>query len=128
MATYYTLKLSQVKASDEEVITYLCFEGGASGVSENLDFVQTHDNYEAQTIEKDEKNLDVYFESPPSREFIESLQQKYPLIKIELAEDEEKDWREEWKKGLKAFELVSDIWVVPSWLDKPQEAKDESPR
>jgi ribosomal protein L11 methyltransferase len=77
----------------------LCFEFGAGGVEEQLDFVQPDLVFDPQIIKKDRHDLNVYFEMAPNPEFSEIIKSKFDGIKIELFEEENKDWMEEWKKG-----------------------------
>ena len=42
------------------------------------------------------------------------------MIQAELNAEDEKDWLAEWKKGFVPFKLVGPVWVVPSWLEKPE--------
>lgn len=119
---YFHMVLSGVPRSDEDVVTGLCFEHGASGVSENLKFHQESLQYDPVIIETPLVNLDVYFESAPGQEFIDQLQLQYPDLKVVVSEETQKDWNEEWKKGFVEFELVDGIWVVPSWRKAPEEA------
>lgn len=121
LAPYFSMRLNLVKREDEDLISSLCFDYGALGVSENLKFIQDFDNYAPVTVEVDVKNLDVYFDSAPSAELINELTDNY---KVEVSVDEKanKDWMSEWKKNFKAFSLAGPFWIVPSWLEVPPEA------
>lgn len=121
--TYFHLQLSNVVRSEEDWLSQFCFDQGAAGVSENLDFIQTLDHYEPKTIEKEIKTLDVYFASRPSEDFFIQIQSKFPHITLELKEEENKDWLEEWKKGFNSFRLAGPYWILPSWLERPAEAE-----
>ena len=121
--TYFHIKLQNVKAEDEDFITQLCFDYSAAGVSEDLDFTQTADHYEPVTVEKPIKTLNVFFEQRPVEPFFLSILENYPTVEVVVSEEENKDWLEEWKKGLEAFPLAGPYWVVPSWLETPVEAE-----
>lgn len=123
MSSYYLLQIKDVPRTSEELLSLKCFELGAMGVSEDLKFRQTAADYEPETIESDILSLNVYFETAPLPESLQELKAFFPEIKFELSEEEEKDWLEEWKKGFEAFALVDDVWIVPSWLKAPPEAK-----
>jgi ribosomal protein L11 methyltransferase len=123
MQTYLELKLSQVPANLEDEISGLCFENGASGVAEEMAFTQMREDYAPEKVETEFISLVAYFEQAPREEFLNMFQQKYPEVVVELKEQENKDWLEEWKKDFVAFPLAGDYWVVPSWLEAPSEAK-----
>lgn len=121
--TYFQILLKNVKPSDEEFVTSDCFDFGALGVSEDLDFKQTSLKYEPETLEKEVLDLQVYFSEAPSTEFLKRIHSTYPGVQVESLEKENKDWLSEWKKGFLEFELVSGIWVVPSWREPPPHAR-----
>lgn len=122
MSTYFCLHLSQVPHLQEDAIVEACFTAGASGVAENLEFRQPDLTYDPETVVKEFLDLDVYFVTSPGSGFIELLQSRFPAININLKEEANKDWMEEWKKGFQSFPLVEGVWVVPSWLTPPAEA------
>ncbi len=123
MQNYYRIILKNVSASDEDILTSICFEAGAGGVSEKLDFIQESLKYEPVFIQKDILTLEVFFEDKPDLQIIEKIKIMYPQITIELSEEEGKDWMEDWKKHFTAFSLVGKYWVVPSWLKAPSAAE-----
>lgn len=123
MSTYFEVKLLQVPKHLEDEISGHCFSYDATGVMESMDFHQMRDDYAPTEIEKELKNLVAYFNEKPGLEFFKIFEDKFTEIKIEISEQENKDWMEEWKKDFKAFPLAEDYWVVPSWLDSPAEAK-----
>lgn len=122
-SSYFQLLLKKVARLDEEVITDLCFGYGASGVSEDLDFLQESLQYEPVTVDKPFISLNIFFESAPDKELLDQIKKKWPEIEVTLSEEPNKDWNEEWKKGFEEFELVKGIWVVPSWRQEPAGAK-----
>ncbi len=121
-ASYFVLQVHQLPASSEDLLTYLCFEWGAEGISEVLEFSQAGKDYEPVTIEKPTKSIEVFFAKAPSPLIVETLLSAVPSLEIELKECPELDWLEEWKKGFEPFPLVENIWVVPSWLKAPAQA------
>lgn len=121
--SYFRIRLSQVPAELEDIITTHCFESGASGVTEALAFTQPDLTYDPQLLHVRTHEMDVFFQETPNKAFFEGLQQQSPGIKWNIYEEENKDWLEEWKKGFKPFKLVGDFWVVPSWLQPPEECK-----
>ncbi len=117
--SFYKIVLKQVPRDQEDIITGLCFDCGASGISENLKFHQDSLNYEPQTIETPFVELVVYFESAPGKDLLSQLQRRWSEVEVTVLEETQKDWNEEWKKGFEEFELVDRIWVVPSWRKAP---------
>ena len=123
MSHYHVLTLSSVRPDQIDLLTGVLFDHGASGVQEDLDFEQIGEFYEVKEIPKELTKLLVYFEEPPSDELKTHIKEHYPEIEMSMSSEENRDWLEEWKKGYKSFELVNGIYVVPSWLETPAEAK-----
>ena len=121
--SFFRLRLKNVPRIEEDPVSGACFEHGASGVSENLSFHQESLQYDPVIVETPFVELDVFFESIPSRELLDHLRQNWPGVKIVISEEAQKDWNEEWKKGFVEFELVDGIWVVPSWREAPANAR-----
>lgn len=121
--SYYLLHISNIPREDEELLSLKCFELGALGVSEKLNFRQTAADYEPETLVAEILELDVYFDQSPGMDALQELQAYFPEVQVQLSEEAEKDWLEEWKKGFEAFSLVKGIWIVPSWLKPPAEAE-----
>lgn len=117
MQTYFEVLLNGVKATDEEYISSVLFELGAEGITQNLKFIQIAEDFNPEIIDEDEVNLVAYFSKAISTEDLSSL--KDYCKAIDLKEEEQKDWLEEWKKHYKAFAIVEGYWVVPSWLESP---------
>ena len=120
---YLRLVLSQVPAEYEDLLSAICFEYGASGISQILKFSQKSLQYEASIEDEEILSFDVFFESPVSEDFFAYLQANMPMLQYHLHSEDYKDWMHEWKKHFKAFALIGDLWVVPSWLEIPKEAK-----
>lgn len=120
---YYRVRLSQVPADLEDIITTHCFEFGASGVTEALVFTQPDLTYDPQILHVRNHDMDVFFAENPPKNFFDGLLTINALIRWNIYEEENKDWLEEWKKGFKPFKLIGDFWVVPSWLQPPPECK-----
>lgn len=121
--SYYRIRLSQVPAELEDILTTHCFESGASGVTEVLSFAQPDLTYDPKILHNQTHEMDVFFQTEAPASFFEGLKELSPLIGWSINQEETKDWLEEWKKGFKPFKLVGDFWVVPSWLTPPPECK-----
>lgn len=117
--TYYRVRLRQVGPVAEDLVTTHSFECGALGVSEALAYTQPDLTYDPKLVPVRHHELDVFFEQRPGREFFDGLTKVDDKITYEVFEEEQKDWLAEWKKGFKAFPLVGDYWVVPSWEEVP---------
>jgi ribosomal protein L11 methyltransferase len=120
---YFRVRLSQVPAQLEDIVTTQCFESGASGVTEALVFTQPDLTYDPNIVPKSTHDMDVFFGERPSEEFYTRLRELSPYIQSSIYEEENKDWLAEWKKGFNAFQLIGSYWVVPSWLKPPPECK-----
>jgi ribosomal protein L11 methyltransferase len=123
--TYFRVRLSNVSTPKESEVTNFCFSHKALGLSEVLSFTQPDLTYDPSLISRHSLELDVFFEKKPTEEFFSGLKENFSEIRCATSEEESKDWLEEWKKGFVAFKLVGDVWVVPSWLEKPAEAQIE---
>ncbi len=124
-STYFRVRLSQVPRIQEHEITVFCFAHKALGISEVLNFSQPDLTYDPSLIPQRFLELDVFFESKPESDFFSSLQKINSTVRMLENEEESKDWLEEWKKGFVPFKLVGPVWVVPSWLEKPQDVQTE---
>lgn len=118
-SNYFCLELHNVGKDQEDLLTEFCFAHGASGMAEQLEFTQSPEIWEGQAVEKEHIDIQVYFESPPSEEFLLQLKTRFPEVFIELKEEENRDWLEEWKKGYEPFALTPEFWIVPSWKEVP---------
>lgn len=121
--SYIRIRLSQVPAELEDIMTTYCFENSATGVTEVLAFAQPDLTYDAKVVATQSHEMDVFFAEKPTEAFFNGLKDLNVNIRWNLFEEENKDWLAEWKKGFKPFKLVGDFWVVPSWLEAPPEAK-----
>lgn len=123
--TYFRVQLSMVPRFQEEEITTFCFEKKALGLSEVLGFTQPDLTYDPSLTPRSMLELEVFFETAPSDDFYNELKNINPSIQVRTAEEENKDWLAEWKKGFVPFKLIGPIWVVPSWLEKPEGVEKE---
>lgn len=117
MPTYFEILLNGVKALDEEMLSEALFEMGAQGVSQDLKFIQVAEDFSPEIIEEDIINLKAFFLKPVTYEQLQAF--KPFCAEIDIKEEQQKDWLEEWKKHFKAFAIVKDYWVVPSWIKSP---------
>lgn len=123
--TYYKVRLSMVPRFQEDEVSVYCFAQKALGLSEVLSFTQPDLTYDPSLLPRQQLELDIFFEQKPADDFYTGIKNINPNIQIITQEEETKDWLEEWKKGFNPFKLVGPAWVVPSWLEKPAEAKIE---
>lgn len=123
--TYFRIRLSFVNRTQEAELTQFCFNHAALGLSEVLSFTQPDLTYDPSLISRRFLELDVFFEQKPEVQFFNQLNENFPEVKHSTNEEESKDWLSEWKKGFVPFKLVGKTWVVPSWLEKPDEAETE---
>ncbi len=121
--SYVQISLKGVRSCDEDLVSGLCFEHGALGVSEALQFTQTDGEEDIISQPQDRTELSAYFEQAPQADFFETVKSRYPDVVVQVSTEEARDWLQEWKKGFEPFELVTGVWVVPSWLEAPPEAK-----
>lgn len=122
-STFFRVRLNQVPASLEDILTTYCFEHNASGVTEALVFTQPDLTYDPDLVPVSTHDMDVFFAEKPSEEFFKGIKEMSPQIQWNIAEEENKDWLAEWKKGFVSFNLVGSFWVVPSWLTPPPECE-----
>ncbi|MFN7454934.1 MAG: 50S ribosomal protein L11 methyltransferase [Pseudobdellovibrionaceae bacterium] len=123
MNSFIRIRLSQVPAAFEDVITQHCFDYGATGLTEALQFVQPDLTYDPKILLQKNQDIDVYFTERPNSGFFDKLREWAPSIQWHIFEEESKDWLAEWKKGFQSFQLAGPYWIVPSWLTAPQEAQ-----
>ncbi len=67
--SYFRIRLSQVPAELEDIITTHCFESGASGVTEALAFTQPDLTYDPQLLHVRAHDMDVFFQEKPDSGF-----------------------------------------------------------
>lgn len=121
---YYKFIISKLPSDIEDVVTSICFDYGAEGVSENLEFEQLDREYKTKTIDKDIKTIEAYFSKMPDESsLVEQIKKLNKDLHTKLIKEPVQDWMSEWKKGFKPFELTNEVWVVPSWLEPPQHSK-----
>jgi ribosomal protein L11 methyltransferase len=121
--SYIRIRLRQVPAAWEDILTTHCFEHGATGVTEALHFAQPDLTYDPKILYDKAHDMDVYFLEKPSQEYFDKILEYVPQLKWDIFEEENKDWLAEWKKNFKPFKLVGPYWVVPSWMEPPPEAE-----
>ena len=126
--TYARLHVAGLARSNEDDFTQVCFEMGASGITEDLEFSQKDLRYEPDVIETTLMSVDVFFtDEVDFAQAIEALGARFPEARFQMTSEENKDWLTEWKKGFKPFAFAGPFWVIPSWLQAPPEApKDRS--
>lgn len=118
--TYFKVRLSHVPRTQEDEVTSFCFEHKALGLSEVLGFKQPDLTYDPSLVPRALLELEVFFEKTPEQTFYTGLKELNSMIQVQTFEEENKDWLAEWKKGFVPFKLVGPIWIVPSWLEKPE--------
>lgn len=123
MNHFFVLYLSQVPSHLEEEISALAFEYQALGVSEKLPFSQPEGEEVVFTETPEKRSLEIFFAEPPSDLFRQKLEELCPTCKIQISEEQNRDWLAEWKKSFQPFPLVNGHWIVPSWCEAPREAK-----
>lgn len=125
MNSYYRVRFSNLSVIHEDILTTLSIEYGATGVSEALEFTQTDLTYGARVTKRRSHDIDVYFLTKPSEDFFSEVKVIDSSIQWQTFEEQHKDWLEEWKKGFVPFALTPQVWIVPSWLEKPAEAEKQ---
>jgi ribosomal protein L11 methyltransferase len=123
MNSYFRVRFHSLSEINEDILTTISLDHGATGVSEVLEFSQPNLTFEARVTKRKSHDVDVYFLEKPSLDFFDAIKKLDSQISWSTFEEPHQDWLEEWKKGFKAFPLTSQVWVVPSWLEKPAEAK-----
>lgn len=120
---YLELHIIDFPSDMEDLLTECLFSMGAEGVAENLPFIQEDQYLQVTMIENKFKNMVAYFAPVNPAELISSLVSRFPNIKIKEELKPNQDWLAEWKKSFVPFALTHDIWICPSWLEKPSQAK-----
>lgn len=119
---YCRVLVKNLDHSSEDYFTSFCFEHGAQGVFEELEFTQPDLVYTAQVRETQKINVNVIFPEQPPENFFLKLEVEFAETKAERFIEQDRDWLEEWKKGFEAFLFVDPFWIVPSWRQAPKEA------
>ncbi len=81
---YFRIRLQGVNVIEEDVLSSLVFEYGASGISEALAFAQSDLSYEPQILRPRTHDLDVFFPNSPVDEFFTSLQKLSPPVVLQV--------------------------------------------
>ena len=122
---YFRLRALGLQRHDEDDFSTSCFELGAAGVAEDLKFKQMDLCYEPDVVETPEFDLNVYFTEAPREDLVLQLQSRFPKVRLEMVQEQNKDWLAEWKKGFVPFCFAGPFWVVPSWCPAPPEVAGE---
>lgn len=120
---YYRVRVKKIPSSLEAEVTEVSFLHGCNGLSEVLSYIQKDLVYEPEIRPQRFHDIDVFFNEKPSDKYFNDLKELNDGILIEVIEETQKDWLEEWKKGFKPFHLVGPFWVIPSWFEAPPEAE-----
>src|SRR5258708_4064714 len=121
---YCRVLVKNLESRNEDYFTSFCFEHEAQGVFEELEFTQPDLVYAAKVQEREKINVNVFFPQQPPEEFFLKLEIEFPGTKVERFIEQNRDWLEEWKKGFEPFMFVDPFWIVPSWREKPKNAKN----
>lgn len=121
--SYFDVLVCGLRREDEDLFSTFCFEHGAAGVSEDLKFTQPELKYDPSVLETPVFDSHVFFEAPPSEDFLLKLPSQFVGARVEIREEAHRDWMQEWKKGFKPFLFVAPFWIVPSWFARPAEAE-----
>ncbi len=120
--TYFRIRVQNLTAMSEDIITTLSIDYGASGISEALAYTQHDLAYEPRVLKQRSHEIDVFFSEKPVTEYFEEIKKLDDRISWQIYEEKHKDWLEEWKKGFVPFALTQKVWIVPSWQKIPAEA------
>lgn len=123
MDSYFCLVVKNLTTEELDLFSSECFDFGAAGVEEELQFTQDSLEYEPKTVDVDSHSVKVYFTEKPDEAKLARLQNQYPDSQFLLSEEQNKDWMAEWKKSYKPFKLIDTFWVVPSWCEIPRECE-----
>lgn len=119
---FYKIRLYSIPKDKEDDVTELCFNCGANGLTEALQFSQPDLTYDPDIVFKRSHDIDAYFNTSPDKIFFEKLSEIVPYVRWEIIEEETKDWLAEWKKSFHPFSFVGPYWIVPTWMEKPADA------
>ena len=117
---FFRLQAAGIERSREDEFTALCFEIGASGVAEELQFVQPDLVYEAEAQEPPYLTANVFFAEAPAEDLLLKIQGEFPEARLERFTEENRDWLAEWKKdsNLFCFQLHSGSFQAGAHLPK----------
>jgi len=118
---FFVLELKQVPQNSLDLVTALSFELGACGSEEELNFEQENLAYEPIPIQKELTDVKFYFHTAPHPSELESLRQHCRSLNI--LQEQNRDWMEEWKKHFEPFALTGPYWIVPSWREVPPQCE-----
>lgn len=121
--SFFQVHIRQIQSEREEDVADLCFEAGATGVSQDLQFQQPDLVYEAEIVDTSRIDLNAFFEAEPPAELLLRLRELDSTAEVIVSQKPNEDWMENWKKHFAAFCLTGPYWIVPSWLPAPTEAR-----
>ena len=120
--TYFRIRLQGLSEMNEDIITTMSIDYGATGVAEALAYSQPDLTFDPRILKQRDHEIDVFFPEKPTDEYFQELKKLDQKISYQVFEEKHKDWLEEWKKGFVPFALTPKVWIVPSWLEVPKEA------
>ncbi len=120
---FFALYLRTCPSEIIDEVVALCFEHGATGTSEELNYNQKSLALDPVILERSVQDMAVFFMEEPSFDLLEEIKGMVPTAHVELKKEPVQDWLQVWKKGFESFRLVGETFVVPSWRDAPPEAK-----
>lgn len=122
MNTYFRIRIQNLSSINEDILATLSIEHGASGVSEALSYVQPDLTFDPRILKQKAHEIDVFFPEKPTPDYFQEIKKLDDRISFQIFEEKHKDWLEEWKKGFIPFALTPKVWIVPSWLEIPEQA------
>lgn len=120
--TYFRVRVQNLSSINEDVLTTLSIDYGATGVAEALAFSQPDLTFDPRILKQRAHEIDIFFPQKPTEDYFQEVKKLDEKISWQVFEEKHQDWLEEWKKGFVPFALTSKVWIVPSWLEVPREA------
>lgn len=120
--TYFRVRVQNLSSINEDVLTTLSIDHGATGVAEALVFSQPDLTFDPRILKQRAHEVDVFFPQRPTEDYFQKIKKLDKKISWQVFEEKHQDWLEEWKKGFVPFALTPKVWIVPSWLEVPREA------
>ena len=120
--TYFRIRIQGLSSMNEDILTTLSIDYGATGVAEALPYTQPDLTFDPRILKQRDHEIDVFFPEKPTEEYFQEVKKLDDRISWQIFEEKHKDWLEEWKKGFVPFALTPKVWIVPSWLEVPKEA------
>jgi ribosomal protein L11 methyltransferase len=122
--TYFRIRIHNLTSMNEDILTTLSIDYGATGVAEALAYSQPDLTFDPRILKQRAHEIDVFFPEKPVEEYFQEIKKLDDRISWQVFEEKHKDWLEEWKKGFVPFALTPKVWIVPSWLEVPKEAPE----